>query len=127
MIGGLSREVLSAVEELRNLKTAHLHGLGNTLFYRYYFTITGLTPQRITGVKIVCTMADDALFPPYVTLGWLGPKASATNRNGILFKSVVFDSSSRTISYSLGVASASSELNLAITSSGRIATIERTE
>ena len=125
MIGGLRGDIIASLNELRNLKTAHLHGLGNTLFYRYYFTISDLTPDRFAKVKIVCTMADDALFPPYITLDWLF--RGEFNSTGILFKTTVLDSAARTITYDLIVASETTELELAITSSSRIATIVRGE
>lgn len=125
MIGGLSREVISAVEELRNLKTAHLHGLGNTIFYRYFFTLTGLAPQRVTKAKIICTMAGDALFPPYITLTWVG--GSAVGWAGLIFNSATVDASAGTVTFNLGLIPDGTELELAITSSSRVAGIERVE
>lgn len=124
MINGLSREIIDAANELRNLKTAHRHGLGNTLFYRYYHTLTSLTPQQITRVGVVVTMAEDALFPPYITLTWTGDQTFEWT--GILFLSTKFNEAAKTVTFDLGLASASTELELVITSSDKVTNIART-
>lgn len=125
MIGGLNREVIAAVEELRNLKTAHLHGLGNTLFYRYYFTVDELTPRQITRVKVVCTLADDALFPPYLTLTWVGNEWNEWR--GFIFISSTVDEPTKSVTFDVGLVTDTSELPLAITSSSRVVNIERVQ
>lgn len=118
MINGFTKDIIEAQQELRNLKTAHLHGLGNTLFYRYVVEVPSMASLQYTKLRINCTVVGDDLFPPYVTADFAAGEEILLN--GMLYKYVTFNQSTKTASFTCVAITANPPLKLYVTSSSRL-------
>lgn len=124
MINGLPADLIKAKNELTALKTAHLHGLGDILFFNHHTELAKSGSSYVQNGTLTLTVADDMPFPPIVQLLSISESDPTTITNGIGGYNLTVDSTSRQLVFDLRFyKSGSDPLEIAILSSARISDI----